>query len=154
MDVRKSGASVPTKPLPWTRIESVFVRRLLSYKSVTISGSVFVPMSFAAEDRTNMELAFPSKLADCTAVGLPLVIYGPEYCSLVGWACENAGVGEVVATDRSEDLDAALQRLERDPGRRIELGKRAIEVGRRYFAHEAVQRVFERAVNSVEVAVR
>ena len=116
--------------------------------------ALFVPMSFAAEDRTNMELAFPSKLADCTAVGLPLVIYGPEYCSVVGWGRENAGVGEVVATDRSEDLDAALQRLERDPGRRIELGKRAIEVGRRYFAHEAVQRVFERAVNSVEVAVR
>ena len=136
-----------------------FVRGLVSASELMTqlraeADALFVPMSFAAEDRTNMELAFPSKLADCTAVGLPLVIYGPEYCSVVGWARENAGVGEVVATDQSEGLDAALQRLARDPGRRIELGKRAIEVGRRYFAHEAVQRVFDRAVNSVEVAVR
>lgn len=136
-----------------------FVRGLVSASELMTqlraeADALFVPMSFAAEDRTNMELAFPSKLADCTAVGLPLVIYGPEYCSVVGWARENAGVGEVVATDQSEGLDVALQRLARDPGRRIELGKRAIEVGRKYFAHEAVQRVFDRAVNSVEVAVR
>lgn len=136
-----------------------FVRGLVSASELMTqlraeADALFVPMSFAAEDRTNMELAFPSKLADCTAVGLPLVIYGPEYCSVVGWARENAGVGEVVATDQSPGLDAGLQRLASDPGRRIELGKRAIEVGRKYFAHEAVQRVFDRAVNSVEIAVR
>ncbi len=32
--------------------------------------ALFVPMSFAACDRVNMEMAFPSKLADCTATGL------------------------------------------------------------------------------------
>jgi hypothetical protein len=33
---------------------------------------LFVPMSFAAEDSDNMKSGFPSKLADYTAVGLPL----------------------------------------------------------------------------------
>lgn len=112
--------------------------------------ALFVPMSFDAADRANMELAFPSKLADYTAVGVPLLIYGPPYCSAVAWARENSGVGEVVATDESQDLNEALKRLASDPRWRIRLGKRAIEVGRQYFAHNAVRQIF----NRVEAAIR
>ena len=108
---------------------------------------LFVPMSFDAADRTNMELAFPSKLADYTSVGLPLLIYGPPYCSAVAWARANACVGEVVTTDEGVDLSQALERLARDPLWRVELGRRAIEVGRQHFAHEAVQKIFDRAVS-------
>ena len=104
-------------------------------------------MSFDAADRSNMELAFPSKLADCTAVGLPLLIYGPPYCSAVAWARENASVGEIVTTDEGTDLGEALARLKQDPSWQVILGKRALEVGRQYFAHEAVQRVFNRALD-------
>ena len=93
-----------------------------------------------------MTLAFPSKLADCTAVGLPLLVYGPAYCSAVAWARENSDVAEVVDTEQSADLSAAVVRLATDPSRRFALGKRALEVGRQYFAHEAVQRVFDRAI--------
>jgi glycosyltransferase involved in cell wall biosynthesis len=107
---------------------------------------LFVPMSFEPADRTNMELAFPSKLADCTAVGVPLLIYGPPYCSAVAWARENACVGEVVATDESVDLGQALERLACDPLWRVKLGRRALEVGRQYFAHDAVQQVFDGAL--------
>lgn len=110
--------------------------------------ALFVPMSFCLPDRTNMELAFPSKLTDCTAVGLPLLIYGPPYCSAVAWARENSGVAEVVDTDRNTDLAQAVARLARDPSRRLALSQKALEVGRRYFAHEAVQQVFDRAITS------
>jgi glycosyltransferase involved in cell wall biosynthesis len=109
--------------------------------------ALFVPMSFEAADRTNMELAFPSKLADCTAIGLPLVIYGPPYCSAVRWARENVGVGEVVPTDLKSELEAAIIRLAKDPALRFALGKRAIEVGREYFAYEKVRQVFNRALS-------
>ena len=129
------------------------VRGLLSATELMLhlreeADTLFVPMSFAPEDRTNMELAFPSKLADCTAVGLPLVIYGPPYCSAVAWARENSGVAEVVDTDRSADLSAAVARLANDPSKRRAIGQRALEVGRRYFAHAAVQQVFDRAITS------
>ena len=50
---------------------------------------LFVPMSFDRQDRANMELSFPSKLADYTAAGLPLLICGPPYCSATRWAKEN-----------------------------------------------------------------
>lgn len=109
--------------------------------------ALFVPMSFEACDRSNMEIAFPSKLADCTAVGVPLVIYGPEYCSAVRWAKENPGVAEVV--DVPERLGAVVQRLADDPARRFALGTKALAVGQTYFAHETVQAVFNRALKSV-----
>lgn len=110
--------------------------------------ALFVPMSFAREDRTNMELAFPSKLADCTAVGLPLIIYGPPYCSAVTWACYNSGVAEVIDTDQRTNLTQAVARLATDPARRLALAETALAVGRRYFAHEAVQEIFDRAITT------
>ena len=110
--------------------------------------TLFVPMSFRLPDRTNMELAFPSKLADCTAVGLPLLIYGPPYCSAVVWARENNGVAEVVDTNQPTDLRQALARLATDPAWRVALAETALAVGRRYFAHDAVQEVFDRAIST------
>jgi glycosyltransferase involved in cell wall biosynthesis len=106
--------------------------------------ALFVPMSFDAADRSNMALAFPSKLADCTAVGVPLVIYGPSYCSAVRWAKENEGVAEVV--EQQKGLGEVVQRLAEDPVRRQQLGTRALEVGEKYFAFETVQAVFNRAL--------
>jgi len=107
--------------------------------------ALFVPMSFDSCDKVNMEMAFPSKLADCTAVGLPLVIYGPSYCSAVTWARENFGVAEVVEAEAA--LRACIERLAKDPTRRVALGKRALELGRQYFTHERVQQVFYQALS-------
>jgi glycosyltransferase involved in cell wall biosynthesis len=108
--------------------------------------ALFVPMSFDERDRDNMEIAFPSKLADYTATGVPLLIYGPTYCSAVQWARENAGVAEVVETE--SDLADAVRRLATDPAHRIALGKRGLAVGRQYFTHDHVQQIFYRALST------
>lgn len=105
--------------------------------------ALFVPMSFSPEDRWNMEMAFPSKLADYTAIGLPLIIYGPEYCSAVRWARENDGVAEIVVHEDGVVLGETIGRLAEDPEYRVKLGERALEVGRRYFASDIAQRVFK-----------
>jgi glycosyltransferase involved in cell wall biosynthesis len=102
--------------------------------------ALFVPMSFDSHDAGNMETAFPSKLADYTAAGLPLLIYGPPYCSAVAWARGNPGVAEVVEAE--DALPDAIERLAKDSARRVTLGKRALEVGRQYFTHERVQQLF------------
>jgi hypothetical protein len=107
--------------------------------------ALFIPMSFDASDRDNMEMAFPSKLADCTATGVPLLIYGPTYCSAVAWARENEGVAQVVESEA--DLEKSVVRLAKDPIMRVALGQRALEVGRQYFSHERVQEVFRRALS-------
>lgn len=107
--------------------------------------ALFVPMSFDAGDRANMEMAFPSKLADCTAIGLPLLIYGPSYCSAVIWAHENSGVAEVV--EAKEALHNAIDHLAKDPTHRLALGKRALDVGRQYFTHARVQQQFHQSLS-------
>lgn len=109
--------------------------------------TLFVPMSFDSADATNMKMGFPSKLTDCTAVGLPLLIYGPDYCSAVRWARENPGVAEVVTEEVATVLAEAVVRLAQSPARRIELGARALEVGQRYFSCEAGRSVFHQALS-------
>ena len=60
---------------------------------------VFVPMAFDAEGADyNMRVSFPSKLVDYTAAGLPLLVWGPAYCSAVRWAQLHAPVADVVTT--------------------------------------------------------
>jgi hypothetical protein len=115
----------------------------------TEADALFVPMSFDPADRANMEMAFPSKLADYTATALPLLIFGPSYCSAVAWARENPDVAAIVEAE--EQLSSAVQRLGSNPSYRVALGKRALDVGRQYFTHDRVQQVFHQAlsVNSV-----
>lgn len=104
--------------------------------------ALFVPMSFSEADRFNMQMAFPSKLADYTAVGLPLMVYGPSYCSAVRWAKENPGAAAVVETEDVEALRRSVARLANTASDRIRLANRALEVGRHYFSHQAVENVF------------
>ena len=107
---------------------------------------LFVPMSFDGADRANMELAFPSKLADYTAAGVPLLIYGPDYCSAVRWARENKGVAEVVDTLEELQLISALRRLVNEPALRVQMGERALSSGQKYFGAANAQRLLESAL--------
>jgi len=109
--------------------------------------ALFVPMSFDPCDCVNMQMAFPSKLADCTAVGLPLLIYGPGYCSAVVWARENPGVAEVV--EREDGLLPAIDRLAQNPNLRVALATRALDVGREYFSYDRVQQVFNQSISLI-----
>ncbi|HET7286388.1 MAG TPA: hypothetical protein VFI71_02920, partial [Pyrinomonadaceae bacterium] len=107
--------------------------------------ALFVPMSFDAADRVNMEMAFPSKLADYTATALPLIIYGPNYCSAVTWARENEGVAAIAESE--SDLRNAVALLANNPDKRIALGKRALTVGREYFTHDRARQVFHQSLS-------
>jgi len=107
--------------------------------------ALFVPMSFDLADRVNMEMAFPSKLADYTAVGLPLLIYGPPHCSAIAWARENAGVAEIAESE--VDLGHSVTLLANNPDKRLELGKRAIAVGPQYFTHDRAQQIFHQSIS-------
>ena len=138
-EARTSGLELPNTVVCGLLTSAELMQRFRDEVDV-----LFVPMSFDDADRSNMEMSFPSKLTDYTAVGLPLLIYGPEYCSAVRWAKENAGVAEVAETE--DKLVQAVQRLANDPARRVQLGRQSLQTGRKYFAHETVQAVFNRAL--------
>lgn len=103
---------------------------------------LFAPMSFEdVGERENMELSFPSKLADYTAVGLPLLICGPRYCSAVKWADDYSPVAEVVFSEDRAELAQAISRLQPSQHRQF-LAERALAVGERLFSHVEAERTF------------
>jgi glycosyltransferase involved in cell wall biosynthesis len=107
---------------------------------------LYVPMSFAAADRPNMEMSFPSKLTDYTVMGLPLLIWGPDYCSAVRWAKDHPDVAEVVEKYDAAALAVAVQRLSQDPQYRQRLANTALDTGNRYFSHETGLQTFYQAL--------
>lgn len=103
---------------------------------------LFVPMSFDMGGHDDvMRLGFPSKIADYTATGVPLLVCGPEYCSAVQWARSNHPVAEVVASEDSGELATALSRL-RSLEHRNFLARRALDVGERLFSHAIAESIF------------
>jgi hypothetical protein len=107
---------------------------------------LFVPMSFAPEDRPNTEISFPSKLTDYTSVGLPLLIYGPDYCSAVQWARQNPCVAELVTQPEFEQLFGAVQRLSRSAETRWQLAQSALTAGEKFFSHHSAMMLFQSAL--------
>jgi glycosyltransferase involved in cell wall biosynthesis len=99
---------------------------------------LYVPMSFGETDSVNMRLSFPSKLADYTEMGLPLLIHGPKYCSAVQWARKHPGVAEVVDSENEEELRQALRRLS-DTRARYTLADAALRIGDLYFCHSRAE---------------
>lgn len=109
---------------------------------------LFVPMDFDAASQGNMRTAFPSKIPDYTATGLPLLIYGPPYCSAVRWALENGGVAEVVQENDDAALAQAVRKLIEDAEYRFMLAQTALIRGREFFSHEIVSRQFQLALSA------
>jgi hypothetical protein len=95
---------------------------------------LFVPMSFAPEDRTNSEIAFPSKLTEYTAAGLPLIVWGPPGCSAVRWAKLSPGCASVSTQPGVEGLRPAVLQVLSGPAQRRALAEGALAAGHRFFS--------------------
>jgi len=109
--------------------------------------ALFLPMAFKEKPRVLSRTNFPSKLAEYTATGLPLLVWGPEETSGVRWARSNPGVAEVVTSPESDTVRPALQRLVNDPDHRFKIGKKALEIGEEYFAPEVAWSTFYEAIS-------
>ena len=116
--------------------------------------ALFAPMSFAAADRANMELCFPSKLVDYSAVGLPILIQAPPSASAARWARADREAARLVESDDVAALAAALRALADDPQLRIALARGAVAAGMRDFSHAAARAVFMRATLGAAAANR
>lgn len=103
---------------------------------------LFVPMSFAPEDRINMQMGFPSKLTDYTAIGLPMLVCAPPYSSVVQWLNANPGVAEVVTTEQPLALVEAVARIVTDANHRWRLAEQAQAIGDRFFSAAETEAVF------------
>ncbi len=71
---------------------------------------------------------FPSKLGDCLALGLPLLITGPEYASGMAWCLAHPGCALTVTSPDAAEFAAALRRLRDEPDLRVTLAQAAQKV--------------------------
>ncbi|WP_245958146.1 hypothetical protein [Roseimicrobium gellanilyticum] len=108
--------------------------------------ALVVPMSFDPEELEPMRLNFPSKLTDCSATGLPILVVGPPATSAVQWADEHPGVALTVTRNVPELILEAVKTLASDPELRMKLGRTAAEVGARQFSAAAAQHKFQDAL--------
>ena len=107
-----------------------------------VADVLFLPMSFEPADRTQMQLCFPSKLTDYTSIGVPILIYGPPYCSAIRWARDNPGVAETAERDGADALRPAVEKLINDSHYRSGLAEGAARAGGEFFSYENAKRIF------------
>jgi len=88
---------------------------------------LFLPVSFAKEEIPVVIAGFPTKTADYMASGRPILVFGPEYSSLVRYAREY-GFAEVVTEPGDDALAKGIRDIVNSPTRRAELVSRAFSV--------------------------
>jgi|ERR1051326_6630757 glycosyltransferase involved in cell wall biosynthesis len=103
--------------------------------------AVLVVMSFAPSHRRRMTTSFPSKMIDAMQLGLPVVIWGPEYCSAVKWA--RSGERALCVTDPNPSaIRRALEQLAASPAEQERLAESSREAAETDFNHERIQAQF------------
>jgi glycosyltransferase involved in cell wall biosynthesis len=116
-------------------------------KSLEQSQAVLIVMSFAPGLRRRMITSFPSKMVDAMQLGLPVVIWGPEYCSAVQWARQ--GEHALCVTDpKPAALRNALETLAMSPGEQERLARASREAARTDFNPKTIQALFMEALRN------
>jgi len=88
---------------------------------------LFLPASFAKDEKAVVIAGFPTKTADYMASGKPILVFGPEYSSLVRYAREY-GFAEVVTEPSDDALAKGLRDVINSPTHRRELASIALSV--------------------------
>jgi glycosyltransferase involved in cell wall biosynthesis len=103
--------------------------------------AALVVMSFAPSHRRRMTTSFPSKMIDAMQLGVPVVIWGPEYCSAVKWA--RGRERALCVTDANPSaIRRALEELAASPAEQERLAKSSGEAAATDFNHERIQTQF------------
>jgi hypothetical protein len=77
---------------------------------------------------------FPTKFADYSVLGLPIIVWAPAHSALVQFVAEYADCVELVTDANCEGIERGIMRLAGSPERRVQLAKNAMEMGKNYFS--------------------
>jgi glycosyltransferase involved in cell wall biosynthesis len=108
--------------------------------------ALFLPTSFEPRERTDVATLFPSKLADYTAIGLPVLIWAPADSSASRWARENPGATFCVTDRDSSPVRSAVMKLASDPSFAAKIAEMGIAAGNRSFDLAQARRIFREAI--------
>ncbi len=131
---------------PNIRLVGFFPASEMAERVAATAVALLLLASFEEAEQLDVATLFPSKLADYTGIGLPIVIWGPRYSSAARWAAENPGATVCVTDPDPTALKAALSRLLTDPLYAVSVTIAGIEAGRRYFDVSEARETFSRAI--------
>jgi glycosyltransferase involved in cell wall biosynthesis len=124
-----------------------FIRSDQLVESLHQPHAVLVVMSFDAALRRRMMTSFPCKMIDAMQLGLPVVVWGPEYCSAVQWA--RRGESALCVTDpEPAGLREALEALAGSPREQERLATASREAARTDFNPKTIQALFMEALRN------
>ena len=125
------------------------IRRLRDEADVLLVTGSFDPLNKGV-----VSTLFPSKLADYSAVGLPILVWAPPYASISRFVREHPDAAELVTKTDPASLLGMMSRLAAAPARRGALAEAMLALGHRYFAPEAAFELFQSALTSTDESVR
>jgi hypothetical protein len=108
---------------------------------------LLLPQSLEAAQLPLVATAFPSKWADYSRLGLPVLVWAPRHSSSARFVAEHPGCAELVTSTDASGLEAALERLDQDAPHRRALAETLLRVGAECFSPEAAWHRFRDAIS-------
>jgi hypothetical protein len=131
---------------PHVRRVGFFPAAEMAERVAETADAMVVTASFDPADRRHESTLFPSKLADYTAIGLPILVWGPEYSSAARWADDHPSAARLFTTPDAAPVLAAAVELTQHPETSRRLAEGAIAAGRRMFELAVARGQFQSAV--------
>ncbi|MGI0480758.1 hypothetical protein ACN4EE_08200 [Geminocystis sp. CENA526] len=85
---------------------------------------------------------FPSKLSEYLALGMPILIFGPEYATGMQWGLQNIQSVLTITENNPDTWTEVLFKLRESPSLRTNLSHQAIMVGNSDFSTDIIQEQF------------
>lgn len=135
--VRRSAVS-----MPGLEVRAPMPSRDLIRELWREADCLLVTASFDSSNADVVTTQFPSKVADYSSVGLPLLAWAPAYASLAGFVQAHDNSALLVTDPDPNALEPAITELAASPALRARLARSIIEVGRRAFSPESARGEF------------
>ncbi len=97
---------------------------------------LLLPQSMDESHRALVSTAFPTKWADYSNIGLPMIVWAPPWSCSARFIADNPGCAELVTTNNEADLAAAIDRIGQSPEYRVAAAERLLAAGTAAFAPE------------------
>jgi hypothetical protein len=96
--------------------------------------------------RVEIRTLFPTKFADYSATGLPIIVWAPAYSALVEFLSEHTNCAELITDANGDGVKLGIIRLAASPERRQQLAVNAMQIGKNVFSPEIAWTRFKAAL--------
>jgi glycosyltransferase involved in cell wall biosynthesis len=142
-DLAARGLKAPT-----VRVLGFLPADVMGQRVGETADALFLPASFEERERHDVSTLFPSKLADYTAIGLPILVWGPRYSSAVRWSEHHPETTVLVTDPDPSGVRSALTRLIADPAEARRLASSAAAAGDACFHPDAARKILYRGLRA------